>query len=135
MEELAARILNVQIRTQHDPFAAPVQTIHGLQYVDVLHTTGPGMLGEALTSFAGRNLRALREAFGEKGNDCQTWDAISVVAQSSTIIILPYCFFRSRGCAHLVRRFGDKVIFHHEFDTSWRPSFWHNYLPDHGQEL
>lgn len=44
------------------------------------------------------------------------------------MLVLPYCFFRAKGCPHLAARFGDKVMFHHEFETDWRPSFWHNFL-------
>lgn len=50
------------------------------------------------------------------------------------VVVLPYCFFRSRGCVHLEARFSDRVMFHHEFDTSWRPSYWHNYLDKEGVE-
>ena len=50
-------------------------------------------------------------------------------AASEAVVLLPYCFFRSRGCPHLHANhsaFADRVLFHHEFDTAWRPSFWHN---------
>jgi hypothetical protein len=46
------------------------------------------------------------------------------------VVVLPYCFFRSRGCGHLSSPdsvWEDRVLFHHEFDTAWRPSYWHNY--------
>merc|ERR1711972_73053 len=110
-------------------------------YVNVLNTTGPGMLGEALSSYAGRNLGKVRKIFGETPGDSQSWDRLSVVHPLSTkaniapVIVLPYCFFRSRGCEHLLQRFEDKVVFHHEFDTSWRPSFWHNYYEPKSTEL
>ena len=51
------------------------------------------------------------------------------------VLMVPVCFFRSRGCDHMRARFGDRVIFHHEFETSWRPSYWHNFHGstfDHG---
>ena len=36
-----------------------------------------------------------------------------------------------RGCPHLAALpFNDRVLFHHEFDTAWRASYWHNYLPE-----
>ena len=50
------------------------------------------------------------------------------VGGAGAVLVLPYCFFRSRGCPHLAKRFDDRVIFHHEFDTDWRPAFWHNYF-------
>lgn len=134
MEELATRVLGVEAKEQRDLFAAPVQTQQGIRYVDVLRTTGPGMVGEALTSYAGRDLRKIREKFGERSDDQSTWDVVSVVrpkgdtAGWGTVVLLPYCFFRSRGCPHLLPRFQDRPIFHHEFDTSWRPSFWHNFF-------
>jgi len=53
---------------------------------------------------------------------------------ASSVLVLPYCFFRSRGCGHLLERFGDVVGFHHEFDTSWRQSFWHNYFDEAGAQ-
>ena len=44
------------------------------------------------------------------------------------VTVLPYCYFRSRGCPHLAG--ADVVFFHHEFDTAWRPAFWHNHYSD-----
>ena len=29
----------------------------------------------------------------------------------------------------------DVVFFHHEFDTAWRPAFWHNHYSGGGGEL
>merc|ERR1712008_9548 len=131
MTELSRRVLQLQPQQQEDPFAARVMTDRGWQYVNVLQTTGPALFGEALTSYAGKDLRSVRLEHGEMVDMPETWDAVSVIqgASQAPVVVLPYCFFRSRGCAHLASRFQDKVVFHHEFDTSWRPSFWHNYLP------
>ena len=91
--------------------------------IPVLEMTGPAALGDALEAYAGRRNRALREAAGERADDAATWAAITHL---DGVTVLPYCTFRSRGCAHLAPG-GDRVLFHHEFDTAWRPSFWHNY--------
>ncbi|KAJ8603099.1 hypothetical protein CTAYLR_006688, partial [Chrysophaeum taylorii] len=104
--------------------------------VPVLDLTGPAMLGDALLSYAKRatpasppaSLRALREAAGERADDASTWDVVSQVG--ADVLVMPYCFFRSRGCGHLQERWQDRVLFHHEFDTAWRPTFFHNYLGD-----
>jgi len=109
--------------------------------VDVLGLTGPAMVGEALQQYHGTgSLRGVREGFGEKGEDESSWAMVSIVkpgnsnsnsnesqGSSDDVVVLPYCFFRSRGCKHIQEAFRDTVIFHHEFDTSWRPTFWHNY--------
>eukprot|EP00927_Polykrikos_kofoidii_P039449 TRINITY_DN33832_c0_g1_i1.p1 TRINITY_DN33832_c0_g1~~TRINITY_DN33832_c0_g1_i1.p1 ORF type:complete len:426 (-),score=39.50 TRINITY_DN33832_c0_g1_i1:243-1520(-) len=144
MRELARRVINLRPSKQPDPFSA-ILPGKVPKYVDVLHTTGPGMLGEALSDYAQSNLRGLRERFGEAIASKESWDAVSVVfgqeaqklrekdavpvhCPAGPVVLLPYCFFRSRGCGHLHRRFNDTIVFHHEFDTSWRPSFWHNYF-------
>ena len=133
MKELANRVLKLKITEVPDPFKAKVRTPQGsVRYIDVLHTTGPGMLEAVFASYAGVELKKLRENFGETASS-ETWDMISAIYprgkhhSDGLVLMLPYCFFRSRGCKHLERHFDDKVIFHHEFDTSWRPSFWHNY--------
>lgn len=133
-------------------FAARVDGAGGArgnpEFVDVLHLTGPALVEAALESFlpaAGRR-RGLgawrRDVAREVANAPDTWDRASYfsgsVSPSSadkgggkagwSIVVLPYCFFRSRGCPHLQKRFNDSVVFHHEFDTAWRPSFWHNYF-------
>ena len=68
---------------------------------------------------------ALRRSGGnsrrESGAAEEPSDPLALVA------VLPYCFFRSRGCDHLQRRLNDDVVFHHEFETTWRRSFWHNF--------
>ena len=51
----------------------------------------------------------------------------------AAVLVLPYCFFRSRGCPHLLARFRDRVAFHHEFDTDWRQAWWHNYYQHAGE--
>ena len=127
MRALAERVRALQPSAKPDPFAARIQTPHGWRYVDVLQTTGPGMLGQALGEWGGRTLHSLRHLYGEMDADEATWDRMSVLGEP-LVVMMPYCFFRSRGCAHLKQRWNDSVIFHHEFDTSWRPSFWHNYL-------
>jgi len=131
MTELSRRVLRLQPQQQQDPFAARVMTDQGLQYVNVLETTGPALFGEALMSYAGKDLRSVRLEHGEMIDEPETWDTVSIIsgASQAPVVVLPFCFFRSRGCAHLASRFRDEVVFHHEFDTSWRPSFWHNYLP------
>ena len=95
-----------------------------------------------------------REITGETPGDSKTWDRATLIPEASNrapsacasvkrgesreqgreggeggIVVLPYCMFRSRGCPHLLERFSDRTIFHHEFDTDWRLSWWHNYLP------
>jgi len=99
----------------------------------VLEITIPAVLGEVFREYAGATTnRALREASGERADDATTWSAVTRVRAGTddVVTILPYCLFRSRGCAHLAGPpFRDQVLFHHEFDTRWRRSFWHNYLP------
>ena len=75
-----------------------------------------------------------RKVAGENPDNPSTWDRVLWVPSlegssgGGGVAVLPYCFFRSRGCAHLQGpKFNDRVVFHHEFDTDWRPSFWHNY--------
>eukprot|EP00928_Gymnodinium_smaydae_P023327 TRINITY_DN19293_c0_g1_i1.p1 TRINITY_DN19293_c0_g1~~TRINITY_DN19293_c0_g1_i1.p1 ORF type:complete len:380 (-),score=30.79 TRINITY_DN19293_c0_g1_i1:25-1164(-) len=139
MRELAHRVIALRTSKEHDAFSAKVEVNGEQHFVDVLHTTGPGMLGDALGDYAKMDLRRLREKFGEIVDKPETWDAVSSIcldADEETpvchglVVLLPYCFFRSRGCKHLARRFHDRVVFHHEFDTSWRPSYWHNYFDD-----
>ena len=63
--------------------------------------------------------------------DAATWSAVTTVDNDrGAVTVLPYCFFRSRGCPHLAADFDDRVLFHHEFDTAWRASYWHNYLEE-----
>ena len=94
--------------------------------IPVLDLTGPAMLGDALRAYAGASSnRALREAAGERAGDASTWATTTTVKD---VTVLPYCYFRSRGCAHLAG--ADVVFFHHEFDTAWRPAFWHNHYSD-----
>ena len=99
--------------------------------IPVLDLTGPAMVGEALRAYAGASSnRALREAAGERADDASTWATATTVKD---VTVLPYCYFRSRGCAHLAG--ADVVFFHHEFDTAWRPAFWHNHYSGGGGEL
>ena len=99
--------------------------------IPVLDLTGPAMLGDALRAYAGASSnRALREAAGERADDASTWARATTVKD---VTVLPYCYFRSRGCAHLAG--ADVVFFHHEFDTAWRPAFWHNHYSGGGGEL
>jgi len=123
-------------------FMARGSDSQGSFMVDVLHVTGPGMVRRALQEYARDSgglstLRALREHYGEVEEDSETWARASVVGPESnsneSVVILPYCFFRSRGCRHLLAPYNDTVVYHHEFDTSWRTSFWHNY--HHGTGL
>ena len=93
--------------------------------IPVLYLTGPAMLGDALQAYAGAPNRALREAAGERADDASTWARATTVKD---VTVLPYCYFRSRGCPHLAG--ADVVFFHHEFDTAWRPAFWHNHYSD-----
>ena len=94
--------------------------------IPVLDLTGPAMLGDALRAYAGASSnRALREAAGERADDASTWATATTVKD---VTVLPYCYFRSRGCPHLAG--ADVVFFHHEFDTAWRPAFWHNHYSD-----
>ena len=94
--------------------------------IPVLDLTGPAMLGDALQAYAGASSnRALREAAGERADDASTWATATTVKD---VTVLPYCYFRSRGCPHLAG--ADVVFFHHEFDTAWRPAFWHNHYSD-----
>ena len=94
--------------------------------IPVLDLTGPAMLGDALSAYAGASSnRALREAAGERADDASTWARATTVKD---VTVLPYCYFRSRGCPHLAG--ADVVFFHHEFDTAWRPAFWHNHYSD-----
>ena len=102
--------------------------------IPVLDLTGPAMLGDALRAYAGASSnRALREAAGERADDASTWARATTVkmrrgGRGGNVTVLPYCFFRSRGCPHLAG--ADVVFFHHEFDTAWRPAFWHNHYSD-----
>jgi len=99
--------------------------------IPVLDLTGPAMLGDALRAYAGASSnRALREAAGERADDASTWATATTVKD---VTVLPYCYFRSRGCPHLAG--ADVVFFHHEFDTAWRPAFWHNHYASGGGEL
>ena len=99
--------------------------------IPVLDLTGPAMLGDALRAYTGASSnRALREAAGERADDASTWARATTVKD---VTVLPYCYFRSRGCPHLAG--ADVVFFHHEFDTAWRPAFWHNHYPGSGGEL
>ena len=94
--------------------------------IPVLDLTGPAMLGDALQVYAGASSnRALREAAGERAGEASTWARATTVKD---VTVLPYCYFRSRGCPHLAG--ADVVFFHHEFDTAWRPAFWHNHYSD-----
>jgi len=132
MDELVKRVLDMKYSEEEDPFSARLESAEGPRYVDVVHTTGVGMIGDALHQYAGKALSEVRRVFGER-EDQQTWDRVSVVwpADPDTVggalIVLPYCFFRSRGCAHLARNLEDRVIFHHEFEASWRTSVGLNY--------
>ena len=104
--------------------------------VPVLQLTGPAALQQALDKYSRAltemSLGRLREHHGESSLDPRTWDRVSLISRKVThasplsslsrgavasVTVLPYCFFRSRGCAHLVDRYKDRVIFHHEFDT------------------
>ena len=99
--------------------------------IPVLDLTGPAMLGDALQVYAGASSnRALREAAGERAGEASTWARATTVKD---VTVLPYCYFRSRGCPHLAG--ADVVFFHHEFDTAWRPAFWHNHYSVGGGEL
>ena len=99
--------------------------------IPVLDLTGPAMLGDALQAYAGASSnRALREAAGERAGEASTWARATTVKD---VTVLPYCYFRSRGCPHLAG--ADVVFFHHEFDTAWRPAFWHNHYSVGGGEL
>lgn len=116
-------------------FCAPARGPGGKQVlVPVLHLTGPAALESAVDLFSrrvtGEGLQGLRRRAGEVHGDKSTWDRMAIIGNITVqpVVVLPYCFFRSRGCPHLHERFEDRVIFHHEFDTSWRPSFWHNYM-------
>lgn len=132
-------------RGERRPFCAEGET-------PVLELTGPAMLGDALLAYAQTSdrrrpasLRAVREMAGERAEDPSTWDSVVGIGDECRVTILPYCFFRSRGCAHLLPRWcvraikieqnqgrfrrNDRVLFHHEFDTSWRATFFHNYHP------
>ena len=83
---------------------------------------GPGHARRRATSVRGASSnRALREAAGERADAASTWATTTTVKD---VTVLPYCYFRSRGCPHLAG--ADVVFFHHEFDTAWRPAFWHN---------
>ena len=94
--------------------------------IPILDLTGPAMVGDALQAYAGASSnRALREAAGERADDASTWATATTVKD---VTVLPYCYFRSRGCPHLAG--ADVVFFHHEFDTAWRPAFWHNHYSD-----
>ena len=148
MRLLAHRVLAFKPRAyrQPDPFAAPVHTAAGTVYVPVLRLSGPALVRDALSSYARGSplpkvprpsadpLRKLRVQAGERAADPSTWDHVTTVtrsggADSEAVLLLPYCFFRSRGCPHLHANhsaLADRVLFHHEFDTSWRPSYWHN---------
>ena len=59
--------------------------------------------------------------------------SVALGAGPAAVLVLPYCFFRSRGCPHLLARFRDRVAFHHEFDTDWRQAWWHNYYQHAGE--
>ena len=122
--------------------------------VDVLRLTGPALVEKAIENLIPRSLlhhksrkddpshprlgEVRRLVVGEDPSDASSWDRAFYLSGLTTrdqqlpwpgaLLVLPYCFFRSRGCAHLKDRFDDRVMFHHEFDTAWRPSFWHNYL-------
>ena len=111
-------------------------------HIPVLDLTGPAMVGDALRAYAGASSnRALREAAGERADDASTWARATTVkmrrgGRGGNVTVLPYCFFRSRGCAHLAGPpYHDRVLFHHEFDTAWRPAFWHSHYPGSGGEL
>lgn len=121
-------------------FCARSTTLDGLPVlVPVLYLTGPSLVEHALTTFTQRrtegnrtattSLHDLRLQAGERLDDESTWDRATLVAAdgAGAVLVLPYCFFRSRGCPHLAPRFQDRVVFHHEFDTDWRVAYWHNY--------
>lgn len=98
--------------------------------VPVLDLTGPAAVGAALAEYAGvRSLDAPRAAAGEVAGNPATWAAVTTIENAlGPVTVLPYCFFRSRGCGHLDAEYDDRVLFHHEFDTDWRPTRFHNYL-------
>jgi len=126
-------------------------------FVDVVHMTGPALVERVMEAFVfgdesenAKNTGGLaalrRDVAGEDPKSSQqiTWDRALLIPfqksaklnanakstspyEAEAVLVLPYCFFRSRGCSHLMQRFQDKVIFHHEFDTDWRPSHWHSY--------
>ena len=86
---------------------------------------GGGGRGGERGGVAGRgwsSLRDVRVAFGERGDDPETWEEVSVIGGgggggggSGAVVVLPYCFFRSRGCGHLSRPgsvWDDRVLFH-----------------------
>jgi hypothetical protein len=94
--------------------------------VPVLDMSGPGMVRDVLAHYASLGpdrgvqsdiLGTVRRAFGEEDGRRETWDRVSVVgpgrlgtgtgqtlgegscsSESGIVIMLPYCFFRSRGC-------------------------------------
>ncbi|KAJ1444444.1 hypothetical protein M885DRAFT_552936 [Pelagophyceae sp. CCMP2097] len=113
--------------------------------VPVLHLTGPAMLGDAILDWlrgaspgaaeapgAPASLRALRERHGGDADRPETWAAVSVAhAGGGAVVLLPFCFCRSRGCRHLGGApWYDRVVFHHGFETSWRKTFFHNFSHD-----
>eukprot|EP01052_Picozoa_sp_SAG31_P025123 SAG31_NODE_2184_length_6244_cov_3.004882_5_plen_582_part_00 len=144
-------------RPKGDPaFAAKVDMAGRMKpvLVDVLEMTGPQALQRAVEELAlswhmpAIATREIRQTIAREDTQNRTtwdratllppWNVMSGGAWSmnegheetnspGAVLILPYCFFRSRGCKHLVARFGDKVIFHHEFETVWRTTFFHNY--------
>ena len=119
-------------------FMAAVSSRGKKFHVDVLRLTGPAMFTDAVGILAKQwglhhTLTQLRQDVAhESKNNKSTWDLATFLPPGNSgaeaVLILPYCFFRSRGCGHLVNKFNDRVIFHHEFETSWRQSYWHNYF-------
>lgn len=169
--ELSSRRINAW-HYDHAPkselqFTVPVRTwVGSTVLVDVLHLTGPSLLGAALGRFAagpwdkvGRHgigwqklLRDMRQRVTKEiATDKATWAratffkegaaVLNITSQCDAkggqechptlatpdsgaeevpgVLVLPVCFFRSRGCEHLFETFGDRVMFHHEFETSW----------------
>lgn len=142
LEEMAAQINAYDYRrtaaSRSPEFTARVRHPNapdGWLHIDVLSMTGPALVERALRQYTGLDLLQIRvNRTGESPMDRGTWDRATLfdppdrqAAAASRVLVLPYCFFRSRGCGHLNARFDDRVIFHHEFETAWRPSFWHNY--------
>jgi hypothetical protein len=123
-------------RPAQPEFCAQVGPPGGRVAVPVLLLTGPAALQQALENYSKAlmhmSLDRLRKYHGERGEEPDTWGQISLIkgaggggaAAAASVLVLPYCFFRSRGCLHLRQRYGDRVIFHHEFDTGEERPLW-----------
>ena len=129
--------------------------VHGIA-VGILDALGLGSGGVDGAAEPRCSLAELRSSRGEVADNATTWRRATIVRparraleeegggeeeveveveEEEEVVVLPYCMLRSRGCSHLAGLpWEDKVAVHHEFDTVWRVSFWHNYYETSSDE-